>query len=148
MLGLAFPSRLRTFTITSVAMGKNERSRPSHDLIGVYAGEGVETVVVRARSLHARNSAWEMGGYRFVIGVHPHKAKSYTPPTKSEILSRIHLVLDLQLWIAVDRGIPITVHTREAEENTDRITNEIISAFTSLSFSLCLLEYFPNLHIG
>ncbi|SJL03051.1 uncharacterized protein ARMOST_06396 [Armillaria ostoyae] len=36
-----------------------------------------------------------MGGYRFVIGVHPHEAKSYTPPVKSEILSRIDLVLDL-----------------------------------------------------
>ncbi len=30
---------------------------------GVYAGEEVETVVVRARSVHARNRGWEMGGY-------------------------------------------------------------------------------------
>ncbi len=39
---------------------------------GVYAGEEVETVVVRARSVHARNiegaGGWEMGGYRFDIG--------------------------------------------------------------------------------
>ncbi len=39
---------------------------------GVYAGEKVETVVVRAGSVHARNiegaGRWEMGGYRFVIG--------------------------------------------------------------------------------
>ncbi|KAK0440854.1 hypothetical protein EV421DRAFT_1815359 [Armillaria borealis] len=35
-------------------------------------------------------------------------------------------VFTQQLRIAVDRGIPITVHTREAEEDTDRITNEIM----------------------
>ncbi|PBK59153.1 hypothetical protein ARMSODRAFT_983250 [Armillaria solidipes] len=104
---------------------------------GVYAGEGVETVVVRAGSLHARNSGWEMGEYRFVIGVHPHKAKPYTPLVESEILSRIHLVLDL-LRIAVDCGIPITVHTREAEEDTDRITNEIMRGPVCLPWSYTL----------
>ncbi len=31
-----------------------------------------------------------------------------------------------QLQIAVDHGIPITVHIREAEEDTERIMKEIV----------------------
>ncbi len=38
---------------------------------GVHVGERVETVVVRAGSVHARNiegaGGWEMGGFRFVV---------------------------------------------------------------------------------
>ncbi|KAK0462579.1 Metallo-dependent hydrolase [Desarmillaria tabescens] len=158
---------------------------------GVYAGKGVETIVdvwcepevfMRGTWKELADGKWEGIQYRFVIGVHPHEAKSYTPAVESEILTALehsacvglgeigldyHYTLSppdvqqrvfaQQLRIAVDRGIPITVHTREAEEDTERIMKEIvpkdhrvhIHCFTdTAAFGLRLLEYFPNLHIG
>ncbi|SJL11823.1 uncharacterized protein ARMOST_15234 [Armillaria ostoyae] len=157
---------------------------------GVYAGKGVETIVdvwcepevfMRGTWKELADGKWQGIQYRFVIGVHPHEAKSYTPAVESEIslhcrilpasvwvrsdwIITTHSPPDVQQWvftqqlrIAVDRGIPITVHTREAEEDTERIMKEIvpkdhrvhIHCFTdTAAFGLRLLEYFPNLHIG
>ncbi|KAK0199546.1 hypothetical protein DFS33DRAFT_1388510 [Desarmillaria ectypa] len=158
---------------------------------GVYAGKGVGTIVdvwcepevfMRGTWKALADGKWEGIEYRFVIGVHPHEAKSYTPAVESEILTALshpscvglgeigldyHYTLSppdvqqrvfaQQLRIAVDRGIPITVHTREAEEDTERIMKEIvpkdhrvhIHCFTDTpAFGLRLLESFPNLHIG
>ncbi|PBK89143.1 hypothetical protein ARMGADRAFT_1065061 [Armillaria gallica] len=75
---------------------------------GVHVGERVETVMVRAGSVHARNiegaGGWEKGGYRFVIAftvfcdfeaVAPrslpskHEANSYTPAIESGILTAL-----------------------------------------------------------
>ncbi|PBK59227.1 Metallo-dependent hydrolase [Armillaria solidipes] len=146
---------------------------------GMYAGKGVETIV------DVWCEPEEGVQYRFVIdppGVHPHEAKLYTPAVESGILTALshpscvglgeigldyhytlsppdvqQRVFTQQLRIAVDRGIPITVHTREAEEDTERILKEIvpkdhrvhIHCFTdTAAFGLRLLEYFLNLHIG
>ncbi|PBK79861.1 hypothetical protein ARMGADRAFT_1040501 [Armillaria gallica] len=77
-----------------------------------------EMIVPQAGSLHARNSVWKMGGYQFVIvPLHARCATTGIYPA------------------AVDRGIPIMVHTREAEEDTDRTTNEIMRGPTSASSS-------------
>lgn len=62
-----------------------------------------------------------------------------------------------QLKLAVEKGKPLTIHTRKAEEDTERIMKEIIPkdhpvhvhCFTdSPDFALRLLSHFPNLHIG
>ncbi|KAK0438372.1 hypothetical protein EV421DRAFT_2010654 [Armillaria borealis] len=146
---------------------------------GVYSGKGPE-VFMRGTWKELANGKWEGVQYRFVTGAH--EAKSYTPVVESEILTALshpscvglgeigldyHYTLSppdvqqrvfaQQLRIAVDRGIPITVHTREAEEDTEKIMKEIvpkdhrvhIHCFTdTASFGLRLLEYFPNLHIS
>ncbi|PBK93077.1 hypothetical protein ARMGADRAFT_1046115 [Armillaria gallica] len=136
---------------------------------GVYTGKGVEMIVnvwcepevfMQGTWKELVDGRWEGIQYRFVT------AKSYTPTVESEILTLSHpscVGLDVQqqvfaqqLRIAVDHGIPIMVQTREAEEDTERITKEIvpnnrqvcIHYFTNTVFGLCLLDYFSNLHIG
>ncbi|PBK64190.1 hypothetical protein ARMSODRAFT_996849 [Armillaria solidipes] len=141
---------------------------------GVYAGEEVETVVdvwcepevfMRGTSKELADGRWE--------GI----AKSYTTAVESEILTALlypfcigldvqQQVFAQQLRIAVVRGIPITVPTQEAEEDTERIMKEITRGPSStvyspnqhlssapysllhLPASASYVEYFPNLHIG
>ena len=66
-------------------------------------------------------------------------------------------VLRTQLENAVRLNKPITIHTREAEEDTERILKEIVPrdhkihvhCFTdSPAFAKRLLDWFPNLYIG
>jgi len=66
-------------------------------------------------------------------------------------------VFSRQLNQAVKLGKPLTIHTREAEEDTERILKERvpqdyrihIHCFTdSPEFAKRLLDYFPNLYIG
>ncbi|PBK82694.1 Metallo-dependent hydrolase [Armillaria gallica] len=138
---------------------------------GVYARKGVETIIdvwcepevfMTGTWKELADGKWEGVQYRFVIGVHPHEAKSYTPAVESEILTALshpscvglaeigldyHYTFSLpdvqqrvfaqQLRIAVDRGIPITDHRLHIHCFTD-----------TAAFGLRLLEYFPNLHIG
>jgi len=90
---------------------------------------------------------------RFSIGVHPHNAHKFAnaPETAAEVaanrLDRMqsacaigeigldyhydfspptvqHAVFRAQLRVAVDRGLPVIIHTREAEEDTLRIIDE------------------------
>ncbi|SJK97001.1 uncharacterized protein ARMOST_00250 [Armillaria ostoyae] len=69
--------------------------------------------------------------YEMSIGAPPHEAKSYTPAVESEMLTApshqsCQRVFTQQLRIAVDRGIPNTVRTRQAEEDKERIMKEIM----------------------
>ncbi|KAI6104577.1 hypothetical protein EDD16DRAFT_1841660 [Pisolithus croceorrhizus] len=66
-------------------------------------------------------------------------------------------ILTRQLRIAVALEKPLTIHTREAEEDTERILKAEVPAdhpihihcFTdSPEFARRLLDHFPNLHIG
>lgn len=66
-------------------------------------------------------------------------------------------VLRRQLELAVKLNKPLTIHTREAEEDTERLLKEIvpkdhrihIHCFTdSPDFAKKLLDWFPNLYIG
>ncbi|EAU83670.1 hydrolase [Coprinopsis cinerea okayama7 len=125
---------------------------------------------------------WDGINYWFVMGVHPHEAKSYTDEVENQILEAMQhprcvgwgeMGLDYhydnspretqrevfarQLRHAVRLGKPLTIHTREAEEDTERLLKEIvpkehkihIHCFTdSPEFAQRLLDHFPNLYIG
>ncbi|KDQ63173.1 hypothetical protein JAAARDRAFT_29180 [Jaapia argillacea MUCL 33604] len=129
-----------------------------------------------------RNKDWGGIQYWFVMGVHPHEAKLYTDAVEKDILEAMahprcvgwgeigldyhydnspretqQEVLTRQLRQAVRLGKPITIHTREAEEDTERILKaEVprdhkihVHCFTdSPEFALRLMEHFPNLYIG
>ncbi|KIY63494.1 hypothetical protein CYLTODRAFT_359896 [Cylindrobasidium torrendii FP15055 ss-10] len=120
--------------------------------------------------------------YNFVLGVHPHNASEYNASVESDIrtamahpacvgLGEIGLdfhydnspreiqkeVFRKQLALAVELKKPLTVHTREADEDTEAILKDIVPAdwkihihcFTDLpAFGRRLLDHFPNLHIG
>ncbi|PBK99564.1 Metallo-dependent hydrolase [Armillaria gallica] len=164
---------------------------------GIYKGRGVETIIDVwhnpaefmpkpgkgwRRLADAPEEQWGGVNYRFVIGVHPHEAKYYTPAVEAEITTALNhplcvglgeigldyhytrspqdvqkTVFAQQLKLAVEKGKPLTIHTRKAEEDTERIMKEIIPkdhpvhvhCFTdSPAFALRLLSHFPNLHIG
>ncbi|KAJ3513079.1 hypothetical protein NLJ89_g3148 [Agrocybe chaxingu] len=127
---------------------------------------------------------WGGMEYWFVMGVHPHEAKLYTddvekdmyvPPLPPFALSSTHpssqprsdvppplrrmggTLFARQLRQAVRLEKPLTIHTREAEEDTVRILKEEvpreykihIHCFTdSPEFAQRLLDHFPNLYIG
>lgn len=66
-------------------------------------------------------------------------------------------VFEAQLKLAIAHNKPITVHTREAEDDTERILKAVvpkewkihIHCFTdSPAFAQRLLDWFPNLYIG
>jgi len=129
-----------------------------------------------------RKEKWGDLEYWFVMGVHPHEAKLYTSDVEQDILEAMahprnvgwgeigldyhydnsprdvqREVFSRQLRHAVRLGKPITVHTREADEDTERILKaEVpkghkihVHCFTDLpEFGQRLLDHFPNLYIG
>ncbi|PFH45612.1 hypothetical protein AMATHDRAFT_8907 [Amanita thiersii Skay4041] len=129
-----------------------------------------------------RASKWGGIDYWFVMGVHPHEAKHYTDEIEKEIIEAMahprcvgwgEMGLDYhydnsprdiqqevfirQVKQAVRLGKPLTIHTREADDDTERILKEHvpkdhkihIHCFTdSPAFARRLLDHFPNLYIG
>ncbi|KAL0576773.1 hypothetical protein V5O48_005215 [Marasmius crinis-equi] len=129
-----------------------------------------------------RRTKWGGLEYWFVMGVHPHNAKDYTDDVERDILEAMahprcvgwgemgldyhydlspreiqREVFTRQLKHAVRLGKPLTIHSREADEDTERILKEIvpkdhrihIHCFTdSPDFAQNLLDHFPNLCIG
>ncbi|THU83511.1 Metallo-dependent hydrolase [Dendrothele bispora CBS 962.96] len=129
-----------------------------------------------------RRTKWGGLEYWFVMGVHPHNAKDYDDAVEAQILEAMaHLrcvgwgemgldyhydnsprdiqqqVFARQLRHAVRLGKPLTIHTREADDDTERILKEIvpkdhpihIHCFTDeADFGQRLLDHFPNLYIG
>ncbi|KAJ7770265.1 hydrolase [Mycena maculata] len=129
-----------------------------------------------------RRDKWGGLGYWFVMGVHPHEAKLYTDAVEADIIEAMghprcvgwgEMGLDYhydnsprpvqqevfarQLRCAVRLNKPLTIHTREADEDTERILKaEVpkdhkihIHCFTdSPAFAQRLLDWFPNLYIG
>ncbi|TFY83925.1 hypothetical protein EWM64_g99 [Hericium alpestre] len=151
---------------------------------GIYASTPVEAIIdvwceapvqkawreVADSALTEEGRAQVWGGieYWFVMGVHPLEAMTHprcvgwgeigldyhydiSPREKQqEIFIR-------QLRLAVAMQKPITVHTREAEEDTERILKAEmpkehkihIHCFTDTpAFAQRLLDHFPNLYIG
>ncbi|KAF9552164.1 hypothetical protein CPC08DRAFT_302714 [Agrocybe pediades] len=130
----------------------------------------------------ADNEKWGGMEYWFVMGVHPHDAKSYTDEVENDILEAMkhprcvgwgemgldyhydnspreiqQEVFGRQLRHAIKLGKPLTIHTREADDDTERILKaEVpkdhrihIHCFTdSPGFAQRLLDHFPNLYIG
>ncbi|KAF8327698.1 hydrolase, partial [Amanita rubescens] len=129
-----------------------------------------------------RETKWGGIEYWFVMGVHPHEARLYTDDIEKEIIEAMahprcvgwgEMGLDYhydnsprdvqqnvfirQLKQAVKLGKPLTIHTREADDDTERILKEHvpkdhkihIHCFTdSPGFAQRLLDHFPNLYIG
>ncbi|KIK62357.1 hypothetical protein GYMLUDRAFT_242545 [Collybiopsis luxurians FD-317 M1] len=129
-----------------------------------------------------RISKWGGLQYWFVMGVHPHEAKLYNDEVEADILEAMNhprcvgwgeMGLDYhydnsprdiqqevfarQLKQAVKLNKPLTIHTREANDDTERILKEIvpkdhpihIHCFTdSPDFGQRLLDHFTNLCIG
>jgi len=135
-----------------------------------------------ALSEDIRMQDWGGLQYYFVMGVHPHDAKKYTDAVEHEILDAMahprcvgwgeigldyhydnspravqQTVFTRQLRQAVRLGKPLTIHTREAEEDTERILKaEVprehkihIHCYTdSPEWAARMLDHFPNLFIG
>ncbi|KAI0058157.1 Metallo-dependent hydrolase [Artomyces pyxidatus] len=135
-----------------------------------------------ALTTEGREKDWGGIEYWFVMGVHPHEAKHYTDEVERDILEAMthprcvgwgemgldyhydnspreqqKAVFTRQLRHAVRLGKPLTIHTREADDDTEQILKaEVpkdhkihIHCFTdSPEFAQRLLEYFPNLYIG
>ncbi|EMD36113.1 hypothetical protein CERSUDRAFT_116016 [Gelatoporia subvermispora B] len=129
-----------------------------------------------------RMESWGGLQYYFVMGVHPHDAKQYTDSVEQNILEAMthprcvgwgemgldyhydnspreaqRQVFARQLRCAVRLGKPLTIHTREAEEDTERILKaEVpkdhkihVHCYTdSPEWAARMLDYFPNLFIG
>ncbi|KAJ3558937.1 hypothetical protein NP233_g11389 [Leucocoprinus birnbaumii] len=129
-----------------------------------------------------RKNKWDGINYWFVMGVHPHEAKHYNDEVEAEILEAMshprcvgwgEMGLDYhydlspretqrevfrrQLKHAVRLKKPLTIHSREADEDTERILKEEvprehpvhIHCFTDTpEFAANLLAHFPNLYIG
>ncbi|KAJ6498572.1 hydrolase [Mycena vitilis] len=129
-----------------------------------------------------RRDLWGGLGYWFVMGVHPHEAKLYTDAVEADIIEAMahprcvgwgEMGLDYhydnsprpvqqevfarQLRCAVRLKKPLTIHTREANEDTERILKQEvpkdhkihIHCFTDApEFAQRLLDWFPNLYIG
>ncbi|KAF8151344.1 hypothetical protein B0H34DRAFT_801104 [Crassisporium funariophilum] len=129
-----------------------------------------------------RESIWGGLEYWFVMGVHPHDAKLYTDEVEKDIVEAMshprcvgwgemgldyhydnspreiqQNVFTRQLRQAVKLAKPLTIHTREANEDTERILKEEvpkdhrihIHCFTDApEFAKRLLDHFPNLYIG
>ncbi|KAI0745530.1 hypothetical protein C8Q76DRAFT_703949 [Earliella scabrosa] len=129
-----------------------------------------------------RKEKWGGLNYWFVMGVHPHEAKDYTDEIEQNIIEAMshprcvgwgEMGLDYhydnsprdlqqevfirQLKHAVRLGKPLTIHTREAEEDTERILKEHvpkdhrihIHCYTdSPEWAARMLSHFPSLYIG
>ncbi|KZV70930.1 hydrolase [Peniophora sp. CONT] len=130
----------------------------------------------------SRKENWAGIDYWFVMGVHPHEAKVYDDAVEKDILEAMahprcvgwgeigldyhydnsprelqQQVLVRQLRNAVRLGKPLTIHTREADEDIERILKaEVpkehkihIHCFTDApELAQRLLDHFPNLFIG
>ncbi|KIM30583.1 hypothetical protein M408DRAFT_328132 [Serendipita vermifera MAFF 305830] len=141
-----------------------------------------EEVANSAVDEQQRRDLWSGLEYWFVMGVHPHQARLYTDDVESEILSAMRhprciglgeigldyhymnspsevqkTVLHRQLKQAVALGKPLTIHTREADEDIERILKEEVPkdhrihvhCFTdSPGLARRLLDYYPHLYIG
>ncbi|KAG8721029.1 hypothetical protein FRC09_008588 [Ceratobasidium sp. 395] len=129
-----------------------------------------------------RAEHWGDLEYYFVMGVHPHEAKHYNDEVEAEIKAAMKhernvgwgeigldfhydnsprdvqkSVLIRQIKCAIELGKPLTIHTREADEDiyeilTTHVPKEWkihIHCFTdSVELAEKLLAYFPNLYIG
>ncbi|KAJ7621334.1 hydrolase [Roridomyces roridus] len=129
-----------------------------------------------------RRDLWGGMGYWFVMGVHPHQAKDYTDAIEADIIEAMahprcvgwgEMGLDYhydtsprpvqrevfirQLRCAVRLKKPLTIHSREADADTECILKaEVpkdhkihIHCFTNApAFAQRLLDWFPNLYIG
>ncbi|CAE6450757.1 unnamed protein product [Rhizoctonia solani] len=130
----------------------------------------------------SRAEKWGGIDYHFVMGVHPHEAKNYTDEVEAQLLEAMkhernvgwgeigldyHYdnspreiqrdVLIKQLKHAIGLGKPLTIHTREADEDIwDILSTHVpkewkihIHCFTdSVDLAKKLLDHFPNLYIG
>lgn len=135
-----------------------------------------------AISSQDRAAKWGGVDYWFVMGVHPHEAKHYNDEVEKTLIEAMghprcvgwgeigldyhydhsprqlqQQIFTRQLRKAVALKKPLTIHTREAEEDTERILKaEVpvdhpihIHCFTdSPELAQRLLDHFPNLHIG
>ncbi|KAG8908499.1 hypothetical protein FRB99_005858 [Tulasnella sp. 403] len=144
-------------------------------------------------ALTAEQRVGDWGGiqYHFVIGVHPHEARHYNDDVELDILEAAthprcvgmgemgldyhydnsprdiqRAVLVRQLKCAVQFGKPLTIHTREADDDIFEILHEHvpkdhknlnvmkktkihIHCFTDTpELAKKLLDHFPNLYIG
>ncbi|KDQ20351.1 hypothetical protein BOTBODRAFT_27772 [Botryobasidium botryosum FD-172 SS1] len=129
-----------------------------------------------------RASDWGGMEYWFVKGLHPHEARLYTDELEDQIIAAMahprcvgwgeigldyhydnsprdvqQAVLIRQLRHAVRLGKPLTIHTREADEDIERILKaEVpkdhrihVHCFTDTpALAINLLDHFPNLFIG
>ncbi|KAK7692895.1 hypothetical protein QCA50_004530 [Cerrena zonata] len=129
-----------------------------------------------------KKELWGGLEYYFVMGVHPHEAQLYTDEVEKDILEAMQHprcvgwgeigldyhydnspreiqqeVLRRQLRLAISLKKPLTIHTREAEEDTERIMKEEVPVdhrihvhcFTdSPEWAARMLSHFPNLYIG
>lgn len=127
-------------------------------------------------------AAMEGFNYRFVVGVHPHEASSWNDEVEADLLKALahprncglgecgldyhydnsprekqQEVLRQQLKIALRLGKSLTIHTREADEDIERILKEEmpkdwpihVHCFTdTLVLASKLLDHFSNLVIG
>ncbi|PVG02415.1 Metallo-dependent hydrolase [Serendipita vermifera] len=141
-----------------------------------------KAVADSARDEEQRKSLWGGIDYWFVMGVHPHEARLYTDDVERDIKEAMmhprcigwgeigldyhymnspadvqRTVLRRQLQQAVALGKPITVHTREADEDIEAILKEEVPkehkihvhCFTdSPELARRLLSHFSNLCIG
>lgn len=130
----------------------------------------------------SRAALWGGVEYWFLMGIHPHNASQYTDAVEEDIINAMQhprcrgwgeigldyhymnspaevqkTVLRRQLKHAVALSKPITIHTREADEDIERIMKEEIPkdhkihvhCFTdSPTLARNLLTHFPNLYIG
>ncbi|EIN06476.1 hydrolase [Punctularia strigosozonata HHB-11173 SS5] len=155
-------------------------------IVDVYCEAPVERIwkeiADSALTPEDRQKNWNGTEYWFVMGVHPHEAKNYNDDVERDILEAMNhprcvgwgeIGLDYhydnspreiqqnvfrrQLRHAIRLGKPLTIHTREAEEDTERILKEEapkdhkihIHCFTdSPEFAQRLLDHFPNLYVG
>ncbi|KAH8105244.1 hypothetical protein BXZ70DRAFT_1004763 [Cristinia sonorae] len=135
-----------------------------------------------ALTAESRRDLWGGVEYWFAMGVHPHNAKDYTDEVEAEILQAMQHprcvswgeigldyhydnspreiqqeVFTRQLRQAVRLGKPVTIHTREAEEDSERILKaELpvdhkihIHCYTdSPEWASRMMDHFPNLYIG
>ncbi|CAA7265634.1 unnamed protein product [Cyclocybe aegerita] len=125
---------------------------------------------------------WGGMGYWFAMGVHPHDAKKYNDRVETDILEAMahprcvawgeigldyhydhsprliqQAVFKRQLRQAVRLKKPIVIHTREADDDCERILKAEVPKDTPIhvhcfsdtpEFAARLLEHFPNLYIG
>ncbi|KAI0779645.1 hypothetical protein C8Q74DRAFT_1199416 [Fomes fomentarius] len=135
-----------------------------------------------ALTVEDRKEKWGGLEYWFVMGVHPHEARNYTDEIEQTIIKAMghprcvgwgEMGLDYhydnspreiqqevfirQLKHAVRLGKPLTIHTREAEDDSERILKEHvpkdhrihIHCYTdSPEWAARMLAHFPNLYIG
>lgn len=156
------------------------------DLVDVYCEAPVmkqwREVADSALTEEQRATDWGGVQYHFVIGVHPHAARHYNDDVEKDIIEAAshprcvgmgemgldyhydnspreiqREALKKQLAVAVGLNKPLTIHTREADDDILQILKENvpkdhrihIHCFTDTpDLAKALLEHFPNLYIG